>query len=195
MLKRIGVHGSADIPDFEVQRTHHALRLTAEFQVTVNAQNGDTFLKSVHAHFQKTDVNSNGSIARNIHQNHRRVASLDLGGNGRIQDALFLFVKADRPPLNGTLTFESRVAVPPGPRPFLQKLELDGDFRIGSATFSNPQLQAKVNELSHRAQGEKNNYEVEPVTSTLKGHVVLRNGIARFSDLSLSIPGASARLS
>jgi hypothetical protein len=96
--------------------------------------------------------------------------------------------------MDGTLRFKARVAVPPGSIPFIKKLHLDGDFGIDRATFTNPDVQGKVNELSKRAQGDKHKEDVEAVTSNLGGHVILNNGTARFSDLSVRVPGASVLL-
>jgi hypothetical protein len=53
--------------------------------------------------------------------------------------------------------------------------------------------------LSERARGKAekaDNEEVSPdrILSDLKGHVRLKNGIARFSNLTFAVPGATARM-
>lgn len=45
-----------------------------------------------------------------------------------------------------------------------------------------------------RTKAEKKDEDSETVLSDLKGHVLLKDGIAQFSDLSFSVPGASARM-
>ena len=45
-----------------------------------------------------------------------------------------------------------------------------------------------------RSKAEKKEEDSETVLSDLKGHVLLKDGVARFSDLSFSVPGASARM-
>lgn len=45
-----------------------------------------------------------------------------------------------------------------------------------------------------RSKAEKKEEESGTVLSDLKGHVLLKDGLARFSDLSFSVPGASARM-
>jgi hypothetical protein len=58
-----------------------------------------------------------------------------------------------------------------------------------------------VNNLSGGARNEEDHHtseqdeaEAESVLSDLKGHVLLKNGTARFSNLSFSVPGAVANL-
>ena len=93
-----------------------------------------------------------------------------------------------------------RVSVPPGEKPFLKKAELQGDFGVDAGSFTKTDTQQGVNSLSRGARGEKNpkpeNDDPNPqnVLSNLKGHVVLNNGIATFSNLSFGIPGALAQM-
>jgi hypothetical protein len=75
----------------------------------------------------------------------------------------------------------------------MQKVELQGDFGIDAARVTNPGTQANLEALSERAEGEPDEVP-ERVVSDLKGHVVLRQGVATFSNLSFSVPGAVARL-
>jgi hypothetical protein len=104
--------------------------------------------------------------------------------------------------MSGTTSFRAKVSIPPGSRPFLQKVELQGDFGINAGTFSNSNTQEGVNHMSEgalfggqdRTKTEKKEEESETALSDLKGHVLLKDGIARFSDLSFSVPGASARM-
>src|SRR5581483_7943275 len=98
------------------------------------------------------------------------------------QDLLRLFVTADRPPLEGPLAFQAHVLLPPGQQPFLRRVRLDGDFSIRDAHFTNPASQEKVNELSARARGDKQQVKAPPgprqVAEEFQGRVALRNEIA-----------------
>lgn len=96
--------------------------------------------------------------------------------------------------MRGPISFRARVTLPPGKQRFLQKVRLEGDFGIGGGHFTNPKTQYGVDKLSERARGEKNDEDPERVISNLKGHVVLRNGVATFSYLSFNVPGAFAEL-
>ena len=122
------------------------------------------------------------------------MVTLDMASNeGRIQDLMLLFIKAKRSPIAGPVHFKAKVMVPPGHGPFIEKVNFDGDFGINDALFK-PKLQAGVNKLSERASGEKEEENPEDVISDLKGHVILKNGIATFSNVTFSVPGALAHL-
>ena len=77
---------------------------------------------------------------------------------------------------------------------------LQGDFGIDAGSFTKSDTQQGVNSLSRGALGEKNpepekdKPDPQSVLSDLTGHVLLKNGTARFSDLSFSVPGAFARM-
>ena len=79
-------------------------------------------------------------------------------------------------------------------------MELQGDFGIDAGSFTKSDTQQGVNSLSQGALGEKNqkteNDDSDPqnVLSDLKGHVLLKNGIATFSNLSFGVPGALAQM-
>jgi hypothetical protein len=143
-------------------------------------------------------VYSLGSLASEAGRQGKTL-SLDLNSReARIQDLLRLFVKADPPPLNGPIIFRAHVVLPPGKEPFLKRVRLEGDFGIMDAQFTRPRTQGKVEELSERARGKKKNEEEEEdpehTVSNLKGHVILRDGTAIFSNASFSVPGAFARM-
>ena len=123
-----------------------------------------------------------------------KTASLSMGSkDGRIQDLLLLFTKAPQAPTSGMVSFNAKVSLPSGQKPFLKKVELLGDFGIDAGSFSKSDTQQGINSLSQGALGEKN-HKVDDdsaprsVLSDLKGHVSLKNGIATFSNLSFGVP-------
>jgi hypothetical protein len=194
VLTHIEIAGSTDTPDFEVKSGGHRMRLTTEFSAYVDATRGDTFLKRVDAHFWRTHVVAEGSIAGSS-GGPGKTALIDLSvSNGRIEDILRLFVKADRPPMSGTVTLQARTELPPGERPFLTKVKLRGGFGVEAGTFSKRDTQESVNKLSAGAEGVKDAPDPETVLTDLAGQVALVDGTARFSDLSFGVPGAVSRL-
>jgi hypothetical protein len=74
-LRRIGVEGQTDVPDFAVKNSSHQVELRTLFQAHVDARNGDVFLESVRASFGKTTLAGEGSIAE---QAGRSIFLLDL---------------------------------------------------------------------------------------------------------------------
>jgi hypothetical protein len=194
VLAHINIAGSTDTPDFEVQSGGHRVRLTTEFSAYVDATRGDTFLKRVDAHFARTHVVAEGSIEESP-GGQGKTALIDLrASNGRIEDILRLFVKADRPPMSGSVTLQARTEIPPGERPFLKKVKLRGGFGVGAGSFSKPDTQESVNKLSTGASGEKDVSDPETVLTDLAGQAALEDGTAKFSDLSFGVPGAVSRV-
>lgn len=202
VLDHIEVQGETEVPRFTVTSSSHDVQLRTQFQAEVNGENGDTLLHQVTANFWKTIVSAQGTVAGKGVQ-PGKTASLELATrDGRIQDILLLFTRAQRAPMSGVTSFRAKVSIPPGRRPFLQKVELEGDFGINAGTFSNSNTQQGVNHMSEgallggqdRSKAEKKEEDSETALSNLRGHVLLKDGIARFTDLSFSVPGASARM-
>lgn len=202
-LNRIEVQGETDTPRFTVTSSSHEVQLQTQYHAVVNGENGDTFLQQVAARFGKTTVWSQGSVAGQTGQ-PGKTTSVDLSAkDGRIQDLLLLFAKSPRSPMSGTASFRAKVSIPPGKRPFLEKVELNGDFGIDSGTFSKSETQNGINHLSQGARSDSDKDspktkqeqdDPETVLSDLTGHVLLKDGIAQFSNLSFSVPGALGQI-
>jgi hypothetical protein len=201
VLDRIEVQGLTDTPRFTVTSSSHQVQLRTQFHAVVNGENGDTFLQKVAATFWKTTVWSQGSVAGRVGQ-PGKTASVELAATkGRIQDILLLFGRSERAPMSGIVSFHARVSVPPERRLFLEKVKLQGDFGIDAGSFTKSDTQEGVNRLSAGALGQEDHHkneqdedDPETVLSDLKGHVLLKDGTARFSNLSFNVPGASAQL-
>jgi hypothetical protein len=198
-LNRIAVTGRADLPGFEVTKSHHPVHLAADFTSVVNATNGDVHLQNVNASFLRTHVNAKGDIISKPGL-PRKLTTLDLTvADGRIEDVLWLFVTRKHSPMSGVTSFRAHVTIPPQGRPFVQELTLIADFGVGGGQFR-PKTQQKIDKLSDTSRGEekKDNENPEPaeedVISGLKGHVDLQNAVATFSGLSFTVPGAAANL-
>lgn len=195
VLERVDVRGTTDIPDFEVTRSKHPVHLTSQFHAIVNGINGDTLIEPVDAHFGRTTVISEGPVVGKPGEKGKVVTQEMTVTDGRIQDLLRLFLKSSRPPMTGAISLRAKAVVPPEHRKFIEKLVLQGDFGIGGGRFTNTKTQTNVEKLSERARGDKDDDDdPESVISNLKGHVVLRNGIATLSNISFSVPGALAQL-
>lgn len=191
-LNRLAVEGSTDTPDFEVIRTRKKFPLTTRFQAEVNGTNGDLVLKKVQARLEKTEITGTGSV-KPQEPGGPRTAVLDaVAQQGRIQDILFPFVHAPKSPLNGATNFRAHLTLPGGPEPFLKRVALKGEFGVNDANFTSPVTQNKVNKASEEARGHPDKDDPENVVSDLKGGVDLKNGVATFSQLSFSLPGAKA---
>ena len=198
-LEHVEVQGSIDVPIFAVVRSAHHTELRTQFHAVVNAENGDVFLQNVNANFRRTAISSQGSVAGEAGHPGKTASLTMFSKNGRIQDLLLLFTSSPQAPMSGIVSFNAKASVPPGRMPFLEKVELQGDFGIDAGSFTKSDTQQGVNSLSWGALGEKNKREDDGndprnVLSDLKGHVLLRNGVATFSNLSFGVPGALAQM-
>lgn len=192
VLKHLDVRGTTETPDFQVKSSHNRFNLTTKFDAYVDGHNGDTFLRSVEAHFGRTTLLSQGSIAHVHGQNGKLTRIQMTAHSGRIEDILGLFT-TDRAPMAGQTSLRASVEIPPVNQPFLHKVKLEGSFGIDEGSFTKPQTQKDVNELSAGARGQ-NKDNPPTVLTDLKGSVTLTDGTAHFSDISFGIPGAHARL-
>ncbi len=100
-LGHIDISGTTNTPDFEVKSGKHPVKLITEFSAYVDGTSGNTFLKRVDAHFLKTHIVAQGSIAKSPN-GKGKTALIDLtSSNARIENILQLFVKVDRAPIFG----------------------------------------------------------------------------------------------
>jgi hypothetical protein len=193
-LGHIDIQGTTNTPNFEVKSGGRPTQLIADFTAYVDGTSGDTFLQRVDAHFRKTRVIAEGSVAKSG-SGKGKTALLSLNAsNARIEDLLGLFVESTRPPMSGAATFQAKVEIPPGERSFLEKVKLRGHFGIGSGEFSRSSTQQGVNQLSAGALGEKDRSDPETALTDLTGQVTLDGRLAKFAELSFGVPGASARM-
>jgi len=189
-FKQMEVEGSTTTPEFEVAYTHHKLPLQTRFKAAVNATNGETILHGVKANFGRDQIEAHGRIGRQADGKHAAVIELNCD-RGRIEDTFYPFIRSSKSPLIGNVAFQMHVVIPSGHERFLKKIEIQSDFRILDARFSNPQTQSRVSKISERHD------QKQPDDSTLgdlSGNVRLINGIARFSKLSARDGNATAWL-
>jgi hypothetical protein len=172
----------------------HPVAVATEFSGYVDGTRGDTFLNHVEARFKRTLILAEGSIAK-AGSEKGKVASINLyTKEARIEDILGLFIKNPRSPMSGAVTLRAKAEIPPGEQRFLKKVRLHGTFGIDAGEFSKPSMQEQVNKLSAGARGEKDPSDPATVLTDLTGQAALENGVAKFTDLSFGVPGASARM-
>jgi AsmA-like C-terminal region len=203
-LGNLNVEGGADIPNFEVVRSGHALPLQARFVLAVNATNGDVAINNLTAMRGRTNIAVNGSVAHQ-EEMHGKFTSLNFTvRNGHIEDLLPIFVTGHEhaSPLAGETNLTARVTVPRRGKKLLEELALEGDFDISDGHFEKTTTKARLDKFSAAASGDKKETQANPppadstesVPAQLRGHVVLRSTVATMTDVSLSIPGADANM-
>jgi hypothetical protein len=196
-LEQLQASGTIEIPNFEVTRSHHRVRLSSQYQAVVNAMNGDVALSRVDTTVLKTRALASGSVAGRAGVSGK-IVSIDVNvKEGRIQDLLRVFANTPKPALNGVTSFRAHVTVPPGDAPFLKRVMLSGDFGVAAGKFTTPETQTSIAELSERGAGKKPDPEdadPDDLVSELSGHVELKNAVATFTDFRFTVPDAHTNM-
>ncbi len=195
-LEELSVDGETDTPDFSLDTANHPMPLHTEFHAIVDGTTGDTTLSPVRAQLGRSKFTTSGTIVKVKEPDgtagHDIALDVEMTG-ARIEDMLELAVKTEPALMRGAFGMRSKIHIPVGDASVSKKLQLNGTFTIGSATFSNQHVQDKVDMLSMRAQGEPkkaNAQDAELVKSTMTGHFVLGNALTTITGLRYQMPGA-----
>lgn len=193
-LNRIGVKGTTETPNFQVDVGGRSVPLTTTFAAVVDGSDGDTYLTRVDGTFLETHLTANGKVV-GLEGVKGRQVEIDVDiHDGRVEDLLRLAINSDKPLLVGAVRLKARIVIPPEKKKVIDKLKLNGEFGLTQATFTDPTVQTKLLALSKRGRGMPKNDETSDVLSDLKGRFVLENSVARFSRLSFAVPGAVVEL-
>ncbi|HEY2546565.1 MAG TPA: AsmA-like C-terminal region-containing protein [Candidatus Acidoferrum sp.] len=193
-ISKLEVEGETDTPDFSLDGIGKPVPLHTAFSATVDGTNGDTLLHTVRATLIRSTIVANGSVIRAPeNKGHTIIVSFD-SADARIQDILALAVKSDKPFLTGTVRIRGKLLVPPSPEKALDRMILDGQFGLDDAEWANQEVRDKLQGLSRRAEGKPGDQDAGSATSDLRGKFHVEKGVARFSSLTFSIPGADVDL-
>ncbi len=193
-LDRIEVEGTVDSPNFATKRAGHRMHVTSQFKAQVNGTNGDTKLESVRARFLNSLVTASGEIAGSPGVKGKKI-SLDIDvENARVADLLALVIRSPKSPVTGVASLRGKFVLPPRRGEILERMLCNGSLGIGGGKITKPAAQAKINELSAKAEAEPEEGSRENVVSSLRGPFTMSGGVAHFSLLAFSVPGASAEM-
>jgi hypothetical protein len=196
-LGEIAVEGEADVPEFRLDVSDHALPLHTEFRALVDGTTGDTRLDAVKARVGRSELAAAGGVMR-AESAHGHTTDLHVVmERGRIEDMLVLGLKANPTLMRGALGLKAHILIPPGKMSVSRKMSLEGTFAIHGAEFNDAQMQQKVDALSMRAQGKPklaNARDAEVVASSLTGKFSQADGVIEVSELNYQMPGAQAQM-
>ena len=197
VLQQINVDGTTDTPAFALKRGGDTVHLVTSFHSVVNGTDGDTILDPVDARFLNSEFICRGGVLHQPGEQGKTVSLYAVTTHANMQDILRLIV-GGAPVLTGAVDFKTQITIPPGHEQVLDKLHLDGDFTLAHAEFTSPKVEQRLTTLSDRARGiTKEDEESEPpqtVASDFFGRFQLNNGVASFSILRFSVPGAAIQL-
>jgi hypothetical protein len=196
-LERIEVDGQTETPDFSIDIANQPVPLFTRFKAIVDGTNGDTWLDRVDARLGQSNILASGAIVRERDVKGRHVA-LDIQiRDARIEDVLQLAVKAAKAPMTGRMELTTTFLLPAGEQDVIDRLNLNGRFRLAQARFSNIDVQRRIEGLSMRARGKEDAEPTETgssVVSNLRGRFVMRGAKIDFKELNFTIPGAEVQL-
>ena len=197
VLERIEVDGQTETPDFSIDLAGQPVTLKTRFKAIVDGTNGDTTLERVEARLNNSTILARGAVVRTEDVKGRRV-TLDVRLDGaRLEDLMTLAVKSDKPPIVGRVDLTSSFVLPQGEADVIDRLQLNGTFRLAQARFTNVNVQRRITTLSRRGRGEETDEgaDSERIVSNLRGRFSLRNAVLSFSELTFAVPGSTVRLS
>ncbi|MGI8770834.1 MAG: AsmA-like C-terminal region-containing protein [Acidobacteriaceae bacterium] len=199
-LDHILVDGTTDTPNFSVDVSRHPVHLRTQFHAIVDGTNGDTYLQPVTAQFAHSSLTARGSVVTVPGKGHHIYLDVAMD-QARIEDMLQLGAKTEPPVMRGKARLNTKLELPPGPARVANKLKLAGNFEVLGATFPNPKLQAKVDELSLRSEGlpdkavrESKHPNTITARSDLRAHFTLSRGRLIVTDLKYQVPGTIINL-
>ena len=194
-LARIAADGVTDTPNFTITDSRHPLALHATYQSLIDGTNGDTRLEQIDATFLSSHLLASGAVLDAPPGKHGRTVTLDVKmDRARVEDVLTLAVKGPKALMTGNLQLTTKFVLPPGETDVIDRLRLDGRFAIAQARFTSIDVQAKIDELSHRARALDVDAKRDSVVSNFRARFTLVNGRLILPDLSFDAPGAGVRL-
>jgi hypothetical protein len=193
-LAEIDVKGTTSTPDFSIDVSGTPMPLTTTFHAVVDGTNGNTYLKQVDGKLGETAIGAAGAIESQPGVKGRTI-KLDVKiVEGRLLDVLKLSVKGRDPVMLGEIAMQGQLLIPPGPAKVLDRLQLNGRFVLDNVHFTDAAVQGKFEEMSKRAQGKKPDEATGKITSSMRGHFVMKDAAIRLDPLRVFLPGAGIEL-
>ena len=193
-LNRIQVQGITETPDFRIDVGGAPVPLHTQFTAVVDGSDGDTYLRQVNAKILNSELTARGAVIGLEGVPGRRIEVDVTMPNGRMEDLLRLSVASEKPLLVGAVQLQAHLIIPPEKKKVIDKMRLRASFGLEQAKFTDREVQSKLTGLSRRGQGVKRDEPIAEVVSNFRGQLVLENGVASFSRLTFSVPGAQVEL-
>jgi len=194
-LNYLVVHGETDTPNFALNIAAHPEPLHTDYDAIVDGTNGNVILNSVLAKLRNSTLHVKGEVVDMKPGVRGRTIKLDvLSQDARIEDFLWLTVKADPPVMTGSARLKAQIEIGEADTDILQRMTIHGQFGVGDAEFTSSTVQGKIDTLSKRAQGKPKATDLGTAVSELKGTFVQDRGLIAFQELTFSVEGASIQL-
>jgi hypothetical protein len=194
-LDYLSVKGHTDTPDFSLRIADHPVPLQTDFWVIVDGTNGDTYLKSVTAHYLHTTLQVSGKVVDEYPNIKGRTIVIDAVSEGaRVEDLMLLTTKGPRPLMTGSVRMKTKVVIPEGDPDLIERLQLHGQFAIDDIEFTDSTTQGKIDSLSRRGQGQPKDMHISEVQSQMNGNFGMKDAVVDFANLDFGVTGARINL-
>jgi hypothetical protein len=193
-LDNLEVNGQTETPDFSLDNVGKPVALHTDFSATVDGTNGDTLLHPVRATLGQSVIVASGSVVNEAKRKGHQITLDVTTPHARIEDILQLAIKSDQPFLRGPVDIKARLSLPPGKKPVMEKMTLDGSFAISNARWSSSETREKLEGFSRHAEGQPEEEDAGSAVTNLNGVFLLKDGVIHFSKLTFSVPGAAVEL-
>lgn len=190
-LDYLKVEGETDSPDFMLRTAGHPMALHTDYSAIVDGTNGDVILENVIAVFLNTTLTVRGEVVDLTTQKGRTIRLDAVSRKARVEDLLRVAVNTDRPAMTGYAKLKAKIDIPEKDEDLIERMLLDGQFRIGDILFTNNEIQDKVDTLSHKGQGQPQRGAEGTELSELRGKFTMKEGVVKFSKLTFGVEGAS----
>ena len=195
ILERIEAVGTTTMPGFDLKVGGRPMPLSTRFTVIVDGTNGNTYIQPAEALLgAHTPIRVTGGIVKAEDRRGRTVDLATTITNGRLEEVLAL-VADGAPVMRGRLGVVASLLIPPGPVPVVEKMVLEGRFTLADTTFTSQAMQAKLDELSRRAQGRPGDATITRTVSAFSGQFRMADGVIRFPAVSFDVDGAKVEMS
>ena len=195
ILERIEATGSTRTPDFRLSISGNPVPLTTHFEAIIDGTNGNTVLTHIDATLGQSRLVVSGAVIGRPGIDGRTITIDATIPNGRLDDVLRIAVKGKTPPLTGDIEVKTKLLLPPGDRDVIDKLQLDGTFRVRAARFTSVDIQSTLKDLSKRGRGKPKEEGGPSPVSNMAGRFTLKNTVMTLPTLTFGVPGATIRLS
>jgi hypothetical protein len=193
-LELIRTSGTTRTEGFHLTSGGVKFPLLVDYDAIVDGTNGDTTLERVDARLGVSRIHARGEIVKVEGVKGRRITLDTETRGGRLEDFVQLTTRVKSSPLTGVVDVDARLNIPPGDRDVIDKLDLDGTFRVAKARFTTASVQDRIDELSRRGQGRPKDEDIDNVASNFRGAFRMRDAKLHLTPVTFAVQGATVRL-
>lgn len=195
ILEQLKTRGEARTENFRLTELQgHGLPVTTSYEALVDGTKGDVDLNRVDITLGKSRLQARGVVEGTKGVKGKRIVLNVKSSSIDLAEFLKMVSKDERPLAEGTISLDAAFDLPQGSAKVLDRLAMEGSVAAERLTFTNPDVQEKIDELSRRAQGRPGDRAIDEVASRLASKFSLSKGVLTYHDLSFDVEGAAVRL-